>query len=82
MVAVPNKGVDPDEYATRRCIRCLKFLGSQKLVIKSDQEPALNNVISSINAFRGADTQYMTEHSPAYVSKANGFIERAIQTSE
>ena len=80
--AVPSKGVDPDECATRTCSRFLEFFGYQEPVLNSDQEPALRKVINSIRSFRGADTQYMSEHSPAFVSKANGFIERAFQTVE
>ena len=81
-IAVPQKGVDPEEYATRRCLRFLEFLGYQKLLLKTDQESALKNVMASVKAHRGADTQNMEESSPAHDSTSNGFIERAIQTLE
>ena len=60
----------------------LEFLGYQKLLLKTNQESALKNVMASVKAHRGADTQNMEESSPAYDSKSNGFIERAIQTLE
>ena len=80
--AIPQKGLDPEEYATRRGLRVFDFLWYQSVVLRSDQEPALGKVLKSIRAHRGAETQTMLENSPAYVSKANGFIERAIQVVE
>ena len=82
VIAVPQKGLDPDEYVTRRGLKFLDFLGYQSVLLKSDQEPALGKALRSIRAHRGSDTQNMLEKSPAYVSKSNGFIERAIQVVE
>ena len=80
--SVPQKGVDPDEYATRRTLKFLEFLGWESVILKTDQESALAAVISSVKSHRGANTQTMSQMSPAYDSKSNGFIERAIQSLE
>lgn len=78
----PQKGVDRDEYVVRRGLQFLDCSGCSKLILKSDQEPALKKVLNAMKAHRGEDTQTMMEQSPAYVSKANGFVESAIQTAE
>ena len=80
--SVPHKGVDSDEYAVRRSLKFLEFLGYESLILKTDQESALSKVIAGIKAHRGKNTQTMAEQSPAYDSKSNGFIERAIQSLE
>ena len=56
-IPVPQRGVDPDEYAVREPLRYLDFLGYQSLVVKTDQERALNAVINRVRQYRGADTQ-------------------------
>ena len=40
-IPVPQKGIDPDEWAVRESLKYLDFLGYQKLVVKTDQERAL-----------------------------------------
>ena len=47
-IAVPSKGVDDTEYATRRVLRFLDFLGYEKIILKSDQERALSSLIRKI----------------------------------
>ena len=37
-ISVPSKGIDADEYAVRRILRYLNFLGYGKTLLKSDQE--------------------------------------------
>ena len=81
-IPVPQKGVDSDEYSTRRVLRFLEFLGYRDLVLKSDQEAALGKVLRHAKAHRGEGTQTMTEESPVKDSQSNGFIERPIQTIE
>ena len=82
VVPVPQKGDGENEYATRRVLRFLEFLGYEKVVIKSDQEVALGKVLRNAKTHRGEHTQTMLEQSPVADSRSNGFIERAIQTVE
>ena len=79
---VPQKGIDSDEYSTRRVLRFLEFLGYRDLVLKSDQKAALGKVLRHAKAHRGEGTQTMTEESPVKDSQSNGSIERSIQTVE
>ena len=81
-IAVPSKGVGEDEYATRRVLRFLEFLGYEKVILKSDQEAALGTVLRSARVHRGDNTQTMLEKSPVGDSRANGFVERAVQSVE
>ena len=86
-ISVPSKGVDENEYAVRRVLRFLDFLGYEKVILKSDQESAMKAVLSSVRAHRGIDTvwentQTMMEHSPVGDSQSNGLVERTIQSVE
>ena len=81
-IPVPQKGMDPHEYATRQLLKKLNWLGYIEVIIKSDNEAALIKVIESVKIHRGAGTRTGTEKSPVGDSKANGEIERANQTLE
>ena len=81
-IPVPQKGIDPDEYSVRESLKYLDFLGYQSVVIKTDQEKALNAMINRVRQYRGSDTQTMAEHSPVGSSQSNGMVERRIQTIE
>ena len=81
-IPVPQKGIDVEEWSVRESLRFLDFLGYQKIVVKSDQEEALNAVIRKVRQYRGSDTQTMQEHSPVGSSQSNGATERRIQTIE
>ena len=81
-IPVPQKGDDAEEYAVRSCLRFLDFLGYSKILLKTDQEPALGAVMKKLCVHRGAETQTMRESSAVGDSKQNGFIERAIQQIE
>ena len=82
VVPVTQKGDDESEYATRRVLRFLDFLGYESVGLKSDQEVALGKVLRNAKIHRGENTQTMLEKSPVANSRSNGFIERAIQTAE
>ena len=81
-IPVPCKGVDEGEYATRRVLRFLDFLGYDKVILKSDQEYALGKVLRSAKIHRGEGTQTMLENSPVGDSRSNGFIECAVERVE
>ena len=81
-IVVPQKGVDPDEWVTRRGLKFLDFLGYDSLIIKSDQEISLGKAVRSMKLHRGDNTQVMFEESPVGDSMSNGVVERAIQSIE
>ena len=76
-IPVLQKGLDADEYSTRNMLRVLDFMGYAEVILKSDQETALDKVIESAKIHRGPGTQTMTEKSPVGDSKSNGLVERA-----
>ena len=73
---VPKKGRDP--HAVRELGRIIGYLGYKRVILKSDQEPAIKDMKEAVRAERAEDI--MLEESPAYDSKSNGEVERAIQT--
>ena len=54
-ISVPCKGVDQNEYAVKRVLKFLDFLGYEKVLLKSDQESSMKAVLSSVRAHRGAE---------------------------
>ena len=68
--SVPHKGVDSDEYAVKRTLKFLDFLGYESVILKTDQESALSKVVDSVRSHRGKNTQTMAQQSPAYDSKS------------
>ena len=42
---VPAKGVDPDKYSTKKITNFVEWLGHTRLLLKSDNEPAVNALI-------------------------------------
>ncbi len=48
--------------------------------MKSDQEPAMKELLRAVKAERPEDLELQPEDSPVGESKSNGEIERAIQT--
>ena len=75
--------MNEEEYATRMVLRATNFLGYSRLILKSDQEPAIVKVLEHVRDHRGEeDTQIALEHSPAFDSRANGMAERAVQSLE
>ena len=75
---VPEKGVDG--YAVQAAGREIDLAGLRRVVIKSDQEPALKELLRVVKAERPEDIELQPEESPVGESKSNGEIERAIQT--
>ena len=69
--------MDPEEYSTRQLLRVLEYMGYAEVILKCDQESALNKVIASAQQHRGQGTQTMKEHSAVGDSKGDGMVERA-----
>ena len=77
---VPNKGAS-FEWVVKQSIRDLEKMGYyNQVVLKSDGEPALVDLMKQIAAARNGKT--VIEHSAPGESKSNGFIERGIQMAE
>ena len=78
---VPNKGANV-EWLTEQLVRDLQRLGAHgRVVLKSDQEPAIIDVLKEVAKLRG-NGRTVLEHSPVYDSKSNGLAECAVQTFE
>ena len=80
---VPQKGVDPDRYASTRIAKFIEWLGHTKVILKADGEPAIKALVRDalkILRVSTADLQQASEeHSPEYDSKSNGAAEGAIR---
>ena len=77
--AVPQKGIDSERYAVDRLVRDLKWLGHTKIVLKSDNEPAILKLLTEVlKDMRVQAVEQVTEsHPPAYDPSSNGEIENA-----
>ena len=75
---VPAKGVNP--YAVMRCVQNIKLLGYYKLLLKSDQEPAIVAFREAVKiALADEKIEVMPEESPVGESQANGEVENAVR---
>ena len=73
---VTKKGVD--KYMVKRVLTDLIFLGYRRLIMKSDQEPALVALTEEVQKeFHG---NIIFERSPVQQSSSNGMIESGIRT--
>jgi len=77
---VPMKGAD-HEWVVRQISRDLMKMGHHgKVILRTDQEPALLDLMREVAKERDAET--ILEESPVGDSKGNGFAERAVQQVE
>ena len=77
---VPRKGVGGG-WIVQQYLRDLKKWGlRQKLILRSDGEPAIVDLLNRVCDFRVPET--LMESSPVSDSRANGLAERAIQSVE
>ena len=80
--AVPVKGVDPQRYIIDCVVDDVSWLGHVKVLIKSDNEPALAQVVSTaLSAIRiRCDMEQVgEEHSIPYDPKTNGAAELGVK---
>ena len=78
---VPLKGAVID-WVIQQCSRDLERLGHYgQITLKSDQEPAIVDVLKEITNLRVARGTLL-EHSPVADSQLNGFIECGIRSVE
>jgi len=79
--AVPQKGIDEKNYAVDTVVSDVMWLGYNKVLLKSDNEPAMVKVLKEVITrlkVLGVD-QVGEEHSPPYDSQANGSVENAVK---
>ena len=70
-VPVPQKGIDPEEYSVRQLLKILDYLGYSEVVLKCEQESALEKVIDAAKIHRGPGTQTNVKHSAVGDSQPN-----------
>ena len=76
---VPKKGKDP--YAIKSIGKHIENMGYNKMIIKSDQEPSIKDLIRAIKRERPESIEEMVpEESEVGEHQSNGMVERAIQT--
>ena len=74
---VPVKGADEEGFAVKAIVDDVKWLGYTKIVLKTDNEPAILKLLQeSLRDLRveGLD-QVMAENSPEYDPQSNGNAE-------
>ena len=75
---VPKKGVGGG-WIVKQLIRDLHRFGHRKkLLLRSDQEPAITDLMSQVADAREGET--LIEQSPVDDSRANGLAERSVQS--
>ena len=79
--AVPAKGLDEDGYIVEQLKQDILWLGHSKVVIRSDNEPALLQVVAStLVALKMAEvTSAVDEGSVPYDPQTNGAAENAVK---
>ena len=80
MAAIPVKHKGAEDWTLKETLRFMEFLGYTNVIMKSDQEKSLEALFNKIRSHRGDQTQTMREVSPVGDSKANGCIQKSIQT--
>ena len=77
---VPKKGVGGG-FAVKQYLRDVKKFGyHHKIMIRSDGEPAIRDLLDRVSSLRASET--ILEATPSGDSKANGRAERAVQAIE
>ena len=72
---------DRGGYAVKQYVRDIKKFGyHHKVVIRTDGEYAIRDLVDKVANLRASDT--VTEHTPPGDSKSNGAAERAMQSIE
>ena len=75
VVELKGRGIDG---TVDRIIENIQRLGYKKVILKSDQEPALVNLINGVIEAR--DDSTIPECSPVGESQSNGVVERAVRS--
>ena len=76
-VEMKGRGLDG---TVRRVVENLAKLGHKKVILRSDQEPAILDIINGVVETRQDPT--IPQNSPVGESKSNGFVERAVRSAK
>ena len=80
--AVKCKGSDESGYAVRCLVEDVKWLGYSRIILKSDNEPAIVKLLAdTLKSLRidGVVEQALEEHPPPYDPQSNGGIETGVK---
>ena len=75
--ACPSKGTE-HPYSGKAVLGALNKFGYRKMILKTDQEPAIKKLAQEIK--NGCPSEIILENSQKYVSQSNGEAERAVQS--
>ena len=79
---IPRKGVDEDHYSVDVLVKDVQWLGFREIVLKSDNEPAILNLLNHALTEIRIDTkmdQITEEHPTVYDPSGNGDVEAAVK---
>merc|ERR1712185_638927 len=74
---VPKKG--HDAHAIKVAGREVEMSGYGRMILKSDQEPSIKELLRAVKRERAEDTEILSEESPVGEHASNGAVEKAIQ---
>ena len=77
---VPEKGLNA--YAVAALGREITLSGYNRMILKSDQEPAILNLLKAVKNERAEDIEIMLEQSPVGEHQSNGEVEITVQLLE
>ena len=76
---IPRKGADEEDFAANRVVKIVEWLGHTELILKGDNEPALQALTArALELIRVRVTKVAkigSETPPAYDSQSNGAVE-------
>ena len=76
---IPRKGADEEDFAANRAVKIIEWLGHTELILKGDNEPALQaltaRVLELVRVRVAAVKKIGSETPPAYDSQSNGGVE-------
>ena len=74
---VPKKG--HDAHAIKMAGREVEMSGYGRMILKSDQEPSIKELLRAVKRERAEDIEVLMEESPVGEHASNGAVEKAIQ---
>jgi len=77
-IVVQKKGLDP--YAVEAVGREIGNSGFNRVIVKSDQEASIRKLLEAVKNERAEEIELVPEKSPVGESRANGEVERYVQT--
>jgi hypothetical protein len=81
VTVVPQKGLDPEGYSVEYVVEAVKWLGYTRLILKSDNEPAMLAVVrAAVRNLRVQVEEIKSEQSIPYDSRSHGGTESRIKS--